>query len=961
MDALARDGDFFEREVRPLLVAKCLECHSGDKAGGGLLLDSRDGWQRGGDGGAVIVPGDPAGSRLVKAVGWEDEALRMPPADAGGRLDDAQIATLVAWVRDGAFDPRQAAARIGGMSPAEAADWWAFQPLPGATTALTSGEIDRRLDEALADAGLDPAPPADPRTLVRRLSYDLTGLPPTPEMIDAFAADPSDAAYEALVDQLLASPQYGVQMGRRWLDVVRYADTAGENTDRPLPHAWRYRNWVFDAFHTDLPFDRFVRLQIAGDLLAADAPAPERAAAIVATGYLAVARRFGHDIDKDVHLMHEDVIDNVGRAFLGLSLACARCHDHKYDPVTAADYYALSGILASTRFAFPGCEAKGQPRDTVPLLPPDEVETRLAPYRERVAARAAAVAARAAEADPARLAGLAAGHVEILVERPVGEGAAVILDADEDTPLEVVLYAGDVLQVVVLPGGSHGADTTLVDWWIEERAANGGANGSRRWSTADVVASGLEVSPVADADGPRWCFLERAPPGPIHLDEHKRDVAGAPELRAWTRGDTPSVLVNVGTAAAAVWTTLPARSLFVHPGPDRPVIVAWVCPRDGVYRTGGRVADAHPAAIDGVSVRLEHVAAASFGPALVAAGRFLGTPLPEPGPEPIIPVAYAVVEGTPHDVAIAERGDPAHPGAVVPRRWLGVFGGATLPSGAGSGRRELADWIVDQPLFARVAVNRIWQWHYGTGLVRTANDFGTRGARPSHPRLLDRLAAGFVAGGYDVRSLSRELVRTEAYRRSSTPTAAARLGDPDARLLSHMPRRRLTAEELRDSLLAVAGALDTTPAEAHPFPPEASWTFTQHAPFVAVYETPKRSAYLMVQRQRRHPFLALFDGADPNASSPRRETSTVPTQALWFLNDSFFHAQAAGLAHRTADHPDPAGRVERMFRLALGRSPDAAERDGLLALMADGDPQSEAAWEARARVILASNEFLHVD
>lgn len=258
-------------------------------------------------------------------------------------------------------------------------------------------------------------------------------------------------------------------------------------------------------------------------------------------------------------------------------------------------------------------------------------------------------------------------------------------------------------------------------------------------------------------------------------------------------------------------------------------------------------------------------------------------------------------------------------------------------------------------------MNRIWQWHYGTGLVRTANDFGTRGARPSHPRLLDRLAAGFVAGGYDVRSLSRELVRTEAYRRSSTPTAAARLGDPDARLLSHMPRRRLTAEELRDSLLAVAGALDTTPAEAHPFPPEASWTFTQHAPFVAVYETPKRSAYLMVQRQRRHPFLALFDGADPNASSPRRETSTVPTQALWFLNDSFFHAQAAGLAHRTPDHPDPAGRVERMFRLALGRSPDAAERDGLLALMADGDPQSEAAWEARARVILASNEFLHVD
>ncbi len=339
----------------------------------------------------------------------------------------------------------------------------------------------------------------------------------------------------------------------------------------------------------------------------------------------------------------------------------------------------------------------------------------------------------------------------------------------------------------------------------------------------------------------------------------------------------------------------------------------------------------------------------------------LAAPLPEAGPEPVVPVAYAVAEASPHDVQMHERGDPEKLGEQISRHWLAVFGGQAVPADAGSGRVQLADWIVRNPLAARVMVNRIWQGHFGAGLVPTPNDFGSRGQRPTHPELLDWLAAQFVASGYSTKSMHRLIMHSAAYRRSSARVKQTVERDPDNRLLARFSRRRLSAEEIRDSLLMAAAGLDLQPGEAHPFPPESSWGFTQHGPFNAVYPTNKRSAFLMVQRQRRHPFLALFDGADPNDSTPRRDATTVPTQALYFLNDPFFHQQADRFAERIMDRPDDGARVRFAYRVIFQREPTAVEADRARHFI-DAYPAPVAEkWAGLARVLLASNEFLYID
>ncbi|MBL8864369.1 MAG: DUF1549 domain-containing protein, partial [Planctomycetia bacterium] len=342
-------AEYFEKHVRPLLIAKCESCHGAEKQKGGLRLDTKDGWQRGGDSGPVIVPGDPDKSRLVQAVRHSGE-LKMPKE----KLKDTEIATLVRWVKDGAVDPREdGPRRIGGTTLDDAKKWWAFQPVrrPDVPKSPFASPIDAFLGAKLAGKKLGLSPAADKRTLLRRVTYDLTGLPPTWEEVNAFEKDSSPDAFAKVVDRLLASPHYGERWGRHWLDLVRYADTAGDNSDHPLPHAWRYRNWVIDAFNRDQPYDEFLREQIAGDLLAAKGPPEKYASRVVATGFLALARRFEHDSDKAMHLTHEDGIDTIGKALLGLTLGCARCHDHKYDAVSARDYYALYGILDSSKFS----------------------------------------------------------------------------------------------------------------------------------------------------------------------------------------------------------------------------------------------------------------------------------------------------------------------------------------------------------------------------------------------------------------------------------------------------------------------------------------------------------------------------------------------------------------------------------------------------------------------------------
>ncbi|MBK8039572.1 MAG: PSD1 domain-containing protein [Verrucomicrobiaceae bacterium] len=945
--ALAEDHGFFESKVRPVLVEHCYECHSREKTKGGLALDTKQGWEKGGDSGPVIVPGKPEESLLIKAVRYHDKDLAMPPEKKGGKLTEAVIADLVEWVKMGAPDPRISEAKIAGMKADEAKSWWAFQPLPKVNA---SKSVDDFINAKLAEAKLTPAAPADPRTLIRRMSYDLTGLPPSADEVESFVAESirnPKSAIQNLTERLLASPQYGVQWGRHWLDVVRYADTAGENTDRPLMHAWRYRNWVFDAFNRDLRYDDFVRQQLAGDLLFDNADAKQRGEGIVATGYLAIARRFGHDIEKDMHLTHEDVIDTLGKNFLGLTTGCARCHDHKYDPITAIDYYALYGIFSSTRFAFPGCEPKGQPRDMVPLIPPSEVDALMKPWKERNAKLEAEKKKQleATKAAGEALVKLGAASSLVLAESKVGEGASVSFEH------RVRVRRGEVVQLAVAPNASHGADSTLIEWRIAE------TNGAKRpWSVAELVPALMKGNPHLAHDGAAWCFLETTI-APAFLTDKGDSISGNSALKKWSSGDTPSVFVNSADQQVMVWTTLAAQAFFVHPGINRPVAVAWISPLDGEITLSGRVADVHPDGGDGVAFELKHIAAPEYGPALAQLGASF-KPLAEPEPMPVIPVAYGVIDAKAQNTRLHLRGDPEKLGDEVPRRWLSILGGEPVPADSGSGRKELGDWIAKSPLAARVMVNRIWEWHFGQGLVRSSNDFGARGEKPTHPELLDWLAAKSVESGFSVKAMHRLILSSDVYQRAS---AAPNAADPDNRLLAHFPRRRLTAEEMRDSLLTASGQLDLMQAEAHPFPAESTWTFTQHGPFNAVYETTKRSAYLMVQRQRRHPFLSLFDGADPNATTAARQTTTVPTQALYFINDPFFHAQADALAKKLASLPDDDARITEAWRILFQRRPSATEAQRTKSFLASYPADNADKWTAQVRVLMASNEFLHID
>jgi hypothetical protein len=757
---------FFEKEVRPLLVEKCLKCHGPKKQQAGLRLDNRAALMKGGDSGPVVVPGVADKSRLLEVV-RQAGTVKMPP---GGKLREDQIGALAKWVQIGAPWPESgttAAAIRGGPITPEERRFWSLQPVRDppvppvreASWPLTS--VDRFVLARLEAEGLTPNRPPDRRTLIRRLTFDLIGLPPTPEEIHDFLSDERPDALERLIDRLLASPHYGERWGRHWLDVVRYADTAGDGADYPVREAHKYRNYVINAFNADKPYDELVREQIAGDILARRGPPEKYAERVIATGYLAIGKRFGYDVTTDfVHLDYADVIDTVGRSLLGLSLGCARCHDHKFDPVNRADYYALYGILQSSKWSFPGGEEHKRPENLLPLVPSEE-----AARREK---------ARAAELAP--------------------------LDAEE---------------------------------------------------------ARLKKEPA-----PKQAAL-------AEITRKRQEIA--------------------------------SREIYE--------------------------------------------------------------------------VTYGVAEGTPANARIHQRGEPDNLGSEVPRRFLEVLGSDAVPLGTGSGRLKLAEWITrpTNPLTARVFVNRVWAWHFGRGLIATPSDFGTRGEPPSHPELLDHLATYFVRSGWSVKALHRLLLRSRVYQLAADDNARNFQADPNNRLLWRRPRQPLDAECVRDALLAISGRLDRSMPAGHPFPPVATWGFTIHSPFYAVYDSNHRSVYLMVQRSRRHPYLALFDAADPNISTAERLPTTTPTQALFLMNSPFVHEQADGLAHRllTAGGDD-ASRVRLAFEITSSLLLTDAEVNELITfvgryrakMMGAGgnkDSATVAAWAALARVLMTNNAFLFVD
>jgi mono/diheme cytochrome c family protein len=815
--ALAQQDEaeaFFESNVRPLLVAHCAKCHGADKQSSGLRVDSRAALITGGERGPAIIPGDPERSLLVTAVRHGDD-LTMPPDE---RLPERNVADLVAWIRAGAVWPARAA-------PADAfaaARHWAFQlvaqvapPEDPSGWALTP--IDRFVMAGLRDAGLHPAPPASKQVLLRRAYFDLIGLPPKPDELAQFLADDSPDAFARVVDRLLASPRYGERWGRHWMDVVRYADTAGDNADYPVPEVHLYRDYIIAAFNNDKPYDQFVREQLAGDILATAAPIDRYAEQVIATGFVALTRRYGTMPKELWHLTIEDTIDTLGQAFLGLSLRCARCHDHKFDPVTSEDYYALYGIFDSTRYPYAGSE-EYQSKELnrtgfVPLVPTAVVGPSFEAHAQHVA-----------------------------------ELRAVVEQAEQNEPLTKKL--GEI-------------KTRL-----------------------EAIAKQLSESPGDNPSAPD-VQQEQA-----RLEKEKKDIKR--ELDA-----------KLKTARADL--------------------------RDA-QRSG----------------------------------------LP-----PDVPGAYAVSEGEPHDVPLQHHGEPGEPGPVVRRnapRFLRGEEDLTIPAGA-SGREQLANWLVrsQNPLVARVMVNRIWQQHFGKGIVATPSNFGTRGAAPTHPGLLDWLAQEFVADGWSIKSMHRALMSSRTYQMSSTGEQAALSVDPENRLYWRHDRRRLDAESLRDALLSIADTLELDPPAAHPFPPLNDWHWTQHSPFKTIFPSNKRSVYLMTQRLQRHPYLVLFDGPDTNYSTGARTEVTVPLQALFFLNNPLLADQARGFAARMlAANSDPAARVQAATLSAWARPAEADETARALAYLdavrqelintgCASDELELASWTSYARVLLSANEFLYVD
>lgn len=763
-----RSTAFFESRIRPLLIRRCLRCHGSVKSARGLRLDSRKAVFRGGKSGPAVVEGKPEASLLIRAVRHSGDGLKMPP---GGKLPRDEIRNLERWIREGAHWP--SATPVGDLS--DAATHWSFQPVrplepPEDPGGWSKNPIDRFVVSRLKNRGLVPVGQADPSTLIRRVYYDLLGLPPGWKEVQAFTGNPSEEAYRKLIDRLLDSPQYGERWGRHWLDLARYADTQGGSVDCPIPAARLYRDYVIDSFRADKPYDEFIREQIAGDLIAAREPGDRFGERVIATGFLALSIRNG--IFKHYHpeLIIEDTIDTIGRSILGMTIRCSRCHDHKVEPISTADYYGLYGIFASSRYPFSGSE----------------------------------------------LPGFSAGESVLLVS-PAG-------------------WAG-------LP--------------IEHRR---GIEGLR----ATIARTLANHAAQKDLDRKRQRLA--------------KDVRRYHELRG--RGEFD----------VALRTSIDDQDIRI---------------REEVSRLDN-------------SVR-------KLWNDLKGAERLAG-----------LERAYAMREAEPRDAHVQVAGDPFDPGPLVRRGVpLRLAGGQQLeiPDGQ-SGRLELARWLTspDNPLTPRVAVNYIWQFHFGKGIVSTSDDFGLGGSAPTHPELLDWLARQFIDNGWSVKHMHRLILSSKTWRLSSVSRQKSLAIDPTNLWYWRFDRRRRDAESIRDGVMQVAGTLKLDRPGPHPFPPESNWQFSQHGPFKAVYESSHRSVYLMTQRLQRHPFLTLFDGPDTSRPTPRRKNTAKALQALYLRNSPFIHQQAQSLSrHLIAVEPDRRQRVRRAIQRAWSREPMAGEVDGVLA------------------------------
>ncbi len=823
--AAAGDAAFFETRIRPLLARQCYSCHA-QTAMAGLRLDSREALLRGGKSGAAVEPGKADASLLIQAVTHSHGKLKMPPVR---KLAEREIADLRAWVEDGANWPAE--------STGDGKVLWSLRPVRKPAGASIDGLIGARL----AAEGLRQGPVADKRTLLRRVTFDLTGLPPTPDEVRAFLADESAEAFEKVVDRLLASPRYGERWGRRWLDVARYSDGAqGARDDTPYANAFRYRDWVVRALNDDLPYDEFVRAQIAADLL----PGKKH---LEALGFQA----FGES--------DNDRVDVTTRAFLGFTVGCAQCHDHKFDPIPTMDYYSLLGVFKSSKV------------DEHPLVDAAVVKR----YKDAKAA----VAAKQEELN-------------------------LFLDGQTKLVADVLASrTADYLMAAHTGSGGEGLDPETVERWRK------------------YLADGKKDHPFFAP------WFEK--PGRSAAEEMqaavRRVIAEKKALddRNYVKLGGIEGMKDTGKVIDTLVDALPIeRFYFWRDMASRPYKVEDLNFGGGVYYYGPKDVE-----------RFLEARTKAYLETLRGELKALQVAVPEPYPY------FHILSDVdkPANTKVAIRGNAENLGEEAPRRFLrALCEGEPEPFTQGSGRLELANAIAsaENPLTARVMANRLWAWHFGDGIVRTTSNFGQLGERPTHPELLDYLAARLVESGWRLKSLHREILLSKTYQLASGAEGEGAKKDPDNRLLWRANVvERLDAEALRDSILAVAGTLDLT--MGGPAKPLAD-TFT------------RRAIYGTVSRSKPDRTMALFDFPDANAHAEQRIVTVGPMQRLFFMNSPFVAEQAKALG----------ARIEKMgigaaYEMLYGR-PATAEEIRLGEEFVGG---GSGKWAQYAQVLLAAAEF----
>ncbi|AGA31532.1 PSD1 and planctomycete cytochrome C domain-containing protein [Singulisphaera acidiphila] len=976
--AIGADDRLFREQVAPMLEARCVGCHSGPSPKAKLSLATAKGLEAGGESGAAVVPGRPEESLLLDSISGEPP--EMPKT--GGPLEPAQVASVRAWIAQGAHWPE--GLTLQARRP-EAGAWWAFRPLVRPKLPMIVRQdwlrtpIDAFILSRLEEKGLVPSPEADRRTLIRRLTFDLHGLPPTPQEADDFVGDPRPDAYERLVDRLLASPRYGERWGRHWLDVVHYGDTHGYDKDKRRDHAWPYRDYVIQSLNDDVPYARFIQEQIAGDVLWPGDPR-----GVIATGFVAAGPWdfVGHielregTVDKEKARLNDrdDMLASTMSTFQSLTVHCARCHDHKFDPIPQKDYYRLQAVFA------------GVERGERPFL-----------GRESAAKRAAIEASK--EDLTARLASLKA-------------------KADATTSPELVQLDDELGmlrgQLAALPGpkssalspsnGYHSgiAPTPDVVKWVQVDLGRAVPIDevrlfpARPTDFADTPGFGFPVRfRVELADEPTFArpvvivdqsMADFTNPGLVpYLVRPRPGQASARFLRVtasrlWKRTDDYvfalgelDVISEGRRASVAAVTALDSieagrwgRARLVDGFNSRtsledladPVARERLALQYQLQETRSRYEALKESQVDtgirdGIDRTVTELSALDGQvKALLAADQ-----------------VYAVVARTPRTIHLLNRGDVEQPGEVLGPGALSCLAGldsdfsATGAKDEGARRVALAEWIgnVRNVLTWRSIANRLWHGHFGRGLVDTPNDFGRNGSTPSHPELLDWLATELLDNGQSLKGLHRAIVCSATYRQSSRhePNAAAQ--DGDNRWLWRMNRTKLDAESLRDGVLAVSGTLDSKMGgpgfEPFRFKDDHSPIYDHGDPArTDSPETRRRTVYRFIVRSVPHPFLESLDCADPNINTPVRAATISPLQALALLNDRFMIQQSRAFAHRLeALSDDPVRRIDEAYHLALGRPPRLEERE-VLAAFATKHGLANA-----CRLLLNTNEFVFVD